>query len=476
MSIVIRYARNLEIVEWFMTFIDCSNSRDAKSLATIILNFLKECGLEKIPIIAQSYDGASVMSGKHKGLQSIIKETYPHAVYIHCLAHRLNLVVVDSCSNISSATAFFNTLEALHVHFSQPGHHANLKKIQDALGIKSSREIGTLSCTRWSCRYENCKAVLLNYTAIKTALEEEVNKNIDRHAIEGLGLLTCISKPEFVIALHVFNSVLLKINVLSKYFQNKSETLGQASDLIEGVITTFQNDRENFEDMWDKIVEFAEKEEISLEPTKGNKRKCQQQTKESDYVINSTLGKGPFLSLPSNITQIKYWKINIYFQVMDNIINNMKHQFNNLPLAQAVDAFNKLDFVNAQQFIKNYETVLNIDVSALEAEIKVMNNMIKAKFPEITFETIVKCVQKDYCPNLYKLLQSTIVLPVCSAGCERSFSAMRRVKSWLRSTMSQERFSNLSLINIESNFCKKKVTAESVLKVFMEKNRKLKLI
>lgn len=39
LSIVIRYAKNLEIVERFMTFIDCSTSRDAKSLATIILNF-----------------------------------------------------------------------------------------------------------------------------------------------------------------------------------------------------------------------------------------------------------------------------------------------------------------------------------------------------------------------------------------------------------------------------------------------------
>ena len=46
--------------------------------------------------------------------------------------------------------------------------------------------------------------------------------------------------------------------------------------------------------------------------------------------------------------------------------------------------------------------------------------------------------------TLCKLLA---VNPATSASCERSFSAARRVKTWLRSTMKQQRFSNLTLLN-----------------------------
>lgn len=41
--------------------------------------------------------------------------------------------------------------------------------------------------------------------------------------------------------------------------------------------------------------------------------------------------------------------------------------------------------------------------------------MIEDKFTEVTFGNIVNCVQKDFCPNLYKLLQASIVLPTSSA-------------------------------------------------------------
>lgn len=73
------------------------------------------------------------MSGYKNGLQAKIKEKYPYAVFIHCLAHRLNLFVSDSCKNISTACSFFNAVESLYIHFSKPGIHSELKKISEKL-------------------------------------------------------------------------------------------------------------------------------------------------------------------------------------------------------------------------------------------------------------------------------------------------------------------------------------------------------
>jgi len=98
MSLCIRYVKDLDIQERFLGFIDCSEKQDAQALSDHILYYLQTCKLsEKAQIVSQSYDGANVMSGKFKGVQSKIKTKFPHATFTHCMAHRINLVVVDMC-------------------------------------------------------------------------------------------------------------------------------------------------------------------------------------------------------------------------------------------------------------------------------------------------------------------------------------------------------------------------------------------
>jgi len=48
-------------------------------------------------------------------------------------------------------------------------------------------------------------------------------------------------------------------------------------------------------------------------------------------------------------------------------------------------------------------------------------------------------LKENYYPQYYKIVQLALTLPVGSATAERSFSAMRRIRNWLRSTMGLER-------------------------------------
>lgn len=100
MSICVRYVKDLEVYERFLGFMDVSEKQDAQTLVNTIFQFLEHSNLGNIPIFAQSYDGASVMSGKRNGVQSKLLERYPCAIYTHCMAHRINLVVVDMCKNV----------------------------------------------------------------------------------------------------------------------------------------------------------------------------------------------------------------------------------------------------------------------------------------------------------------------------------------------------------------------------------------
>ena len=51
-------------------------------------------------------------------------------------------------------------------------------------------------------------------------------------------------------------------------------------------------------------------------------------------------------------------------------------------------------------------------------------------------------------PSLVKLIQIGLTIAVSTAHCERSFSALKRIKSYLRSTMSQQRLVDLAILSI----------------------------
>jgi len=67
-----------------------------------------------------------------------------------------------------------------------------------------------------------------------------------------------------------------------------------------------------------------------------------------------------------------------------------------------------------------------------------------------------------------------VTVPVTSGECERSFSSLRRLKTYMRSTMQQERFSSLALLSIHRDF---NHDIESIITKFaMKRPRKMALV
>lgn len=82
----------------------------------------------------------------------------------------------------------------------------------------------------------------------------------------------------------------------------------------------------------------------------------------------------------------------------------------------------------------------------------VAKNVFKTNFPDLitgSAQQLSSVIHQNTFPNLYKLLSVAFTLPISSATCERSFFAMRRVYTWLRTSMLQERFTNLAIIHIK---------------------------
>ena len=67
-------------------------------------------GLQKHQLVAQTYDGATALSGSRGGVQTRIKKIYTDAHFAHSYAHQLNLILEKMASQKTSVRFFFNSI------------------------------------------------------------------------------------------------------------------------------------------------------------------------------------------------------------------------------------------------------------------------------------------------------------------------------------------------------------------------------
>ncbi|XP_050373136.1 uncharacterized protein LOC126790827 [Argentina anserina] len=78
--------------------------------------------------------------------------------------------------------------------------------------------------------------------------------------------------------------------------------------------------------------------------------------------------------------------------------------------------------------------------------------------------------QMDGCyPNAWIAYKLLLTIPVTIACVERSFSKLKLIKSYLRSTMSQERLNDLAMLSIEKEFAEK-LECSCLIDTFASKN------
>jgi len=99
MTIVMRYYTLTNVHERLVQ-LSPIKSHTGESIFVLLEEFLEKAGLNIVNCRGQSYDNASNMSGKYKGLQAYVKKKKCNlAVYIPCTAHSLNFVGVHSVNN-----------------------------------------------------------------------------------------------------------------------------------------------------------------------------------------------------------------------------------------------------------------------------------------------------------------------------------------------------------------------------------------
>lgn len=95
----------------------------------------------------------------------------------------------------------------------------------------------------------------------------------------------------------------------------------------------------------------------------------------------------------------------------------------------------------------------DVNISVLTAQMEILQVLLKDGDYFCFDDIIVKIKElpnpeREMIKEVITLCKLILVNPATSAAGERSFSTARRLKTWLRSRMNQERFSNLTVLNI----------------------------
>jgi hypothetical protein len=88
-----------------------------------------------------------------------------------------------------------------------------------------------------------------------------------------------------------------------------------------------------------------------------------------------------------------------------------------------------------------------------------------------SLEAAIELADPYYYPNLHAVFRFLLTMSLGSVLCESSFSAIRRLKHWSRSTMTEDRLAGLASLFIHRDIC---LCREDIMRKF-DKVKKLRL-
>ena len=230
---------------------------------------------------------------------------------------------------------------------------------------------------------------------------------------------------------------------------------------------------------WSKVKDMAKELENQVRLARKSGRKRQQSSMFDGFATSTTLGQ-------EETPDSKYdFCVNLFYPVLDRFLAELDSRFseNNKQLLRSVSALDPRSskFLNSE-IIEPMAVQYGVEISDLAVELRQAKRLIQRKDSEGV--KIVSLVQlssfmspyKDAFPDLCKLLTIAIVLPPTSAACERSFSSMRLIKNYLRSTMDDSRLSSLAVLGIHVSRAKF-IDMDKVVSKFAKRhdNRKISL-
>ncbi|CAG2184616.1 unnamed protein product [Mytilus edulis] len=352
----------------------------------------------------QTYDGASAMAGRKSGVQQRIKEIEPKALYNHCHGHLLNLACADNIKkNESLSSAMDTAYEITKLVKKSPNRDTHLEK--------------------------NCK---------------DAATDLDRpNSKKSINL-------KFFFGSSLAEVLLRNADNLSKTLQCKDLSAAESKSIAQKTVQTLKSlrDDECFNLFWENVIMKSRRKSVE-EPVLPRKRRMPSR-------LETGTATAEFHSTPKDFYRQKY------YQAVDHIVQAITDRFEQedftiylnteqvlLKCIKGVDFSDEFKIVC--QFYKE-----DLHEANLQCQLRLFATIFESATPreDIVLANIITFIrgltqrERVLLSEVVTVLKLVLVLPATNATSERSFSTLRHIKTYLRSTMKQDRLNDLMVLHV----------------------------
>ena len=431
-SICIRYCTSfLESNEVFLGFFETERT-DSNTLFCLIKDALLRIGLDISCLRGQGYDGGSNMAGKINGLQQKMIERNPKALYFHCAGHQLNLVCQDACTEVCLVSHVITIVNKIVTFVKEsPKRCSWFSAIQASSGASATFSLRPLCNTRWVLRRDCIDAFLTNYENLMTFMEDmstspEVTGTVKSAAFAHL---LNLEKFEMYFVLRLLQRLFGIIHPIHSKCQSRNATTGQLNTWIEDLANSLSTELDKFGEQL-----FVESKQQALS-------------------LKINLPVIPRVRHPVTDEEIQSFYTNVFQQVFEKAASSLlrRYQSRSLQMSNLLrrlvedETMSRDDIEATSVFYGDWDSAdITRERQLLFARLKRLECVISTN--EICKHFRENRALLDMTPNYINALKTYIVLPCSTCEAERSFSTLRRLKSYLRSTITQQRLNDLAIL------------------------------
>jgi hypothetical protein len=477
LAVCIRYfdLKLFIIKERFIQFEELKyDELDANSIVEKILAVLEQKQRDFVlPLsqcVGQAADGAAVMSGKNSGVQNHLRNFVKNpCIFVHCYAHRLNLVLSSAACCIPTASEFFDLLKTTDKFINSSCKIRGLfSRLQTEAG-KVELNLPAMCPHKWNYRERLVDVTAKRFPELMQCLQNISEKGTGTVEADAKGILKKWKQTTNISCLLIFSDIFSQMTPLSDTFQKVDIDLAATISLAKEHTKLLEQKRteDYFKKLWNLITSLASENDVNLQK-QGRKRKLPASFQHFHLDVPVRLEE-------SNSTDDHevHVRATLFYPIMDEMIFQMKRRFWNeetSPLLNAIAACNPraYNFPNFEA-IMPLATAYGIEKRGLLSQIDVCRNIIDAlppsKRPNNLIDVFHLLQPATGFPQLLHIFQLVLTLPIANVAAERSFSCMRRIRTYLRSTMTENRLSCLALLNIEDQLSRQ-IDLDTMVDIF----------
>lgn len=459
MSINFRVVDEKVVVhELFLGFYDTPKT-DFDTLFEVIKDSLTRYTLSFNKCRGQCFDGANNVSGSITGLQTRIREIEPRALYTHCAGHNLSLCAQDAMSQIPEIADLLSNVKELITFIRASAKRLHIFKdiqsqiddddddddVEKEMDVTNQRTALRRFCpTRWCARIKALRSVNTNYKQILDFCNH-TSSETGEGGVKARGFLSYLQRFESLILLKITIVTLERVESLNEALQATSinfKSVMRRLELLKSSLNALRSTNK-FDEIWEKCTNEADRYHVD-EPVLPRKRVPPKR-------LDGNTASAYFPATAKD----KYRQI--HNRVIDQVLASLDIRFDSetyATLSKMEDfATNACDIDEIKIFLM-YNGTCDFELDRLVSHRAIfydLEDVQKQKFKNLTQIQIF--LQKndhvrEFCCEYTKFICLLLTYPQTVCIAERSFSALKRLKSYLRANTGQKKTNDYAILHI----------------------------